>query len=273
MRITLIILSLICLALGRANAQSDLSLVLDKEGKIVAIPKPKPFELDIQDVSELDYTPKGSRPVDLQWLSFQPEEYTIHLERPMDMNILSGAYRPFYNVYTPMLIEVSPMALDFNETYLMKVNENVDFLANGSQYTWPGAGGMTIFTTVVSWHNDRLRITGGGFGGRFFTPLNPSPDVMAGLHLHVSYEATDWLKLHAWGDYVFYDQAQEKNAYLIMNPFFYHQQVGGALQFKVSDNFSFGVGANFQYNPARRGMERQIMIFPGFGGRDFGFGF
>ena len=58
MRITLIILSLICLALGRANAQSDLSLVLDKEGKIVAIPKPKPFELDIQDVSELDYTPK-----------------------------------------------------------------------------------------------------------------------------------------------------------------------------------------------------------------------
>ena len=95
MRITLIILSLICLALGRANAQSDLSLVLDKEGKIVAIPKPKPFELDIQDVSELDYTPKGSRPVDLQWLSFQPEEYTIHLERPMDMNVLSGAYRPF----------------------------------------------------------------------------------------------------------------------------------------------------------------------------------
>ena len=96
---------------------------------------------------------------------------------------------------------------------------------------------------------------------------------MAGLHLHTSYEVTDWLKLHAWGDYVFYDQAQEKNAYLIMNPFFYHQQVGGALQFKVSDNFSFGVGANFQYNPARRGMERQIMIFPGFGGRDFGFGF
>ena len=40
------------------------------------------------------------------------------------------------------------MALDFNETYMKRLNESFDLIANGVQYTWPGVGGMTIMNGV-----------------------------------------------------------------------------------------------------------------------------
>ena len=45
------------------------------------------------------------------------------------------------------------MALDFNETYMKRLNESFDLIANGVQYTWPGVGGMTIMNGGISWHS------------------------------------------------------------------------------------------------------------------------
>ena len=64
------------------------------------------------------------------------------------------------------------MALDFNETYMKRLNESFDLIANGVQYTWPGVGGMTIMNGGISWHSGNWGLYGGGFGGRFFSPFN-----------------------------------------------------------------------------------------------------
>ena len=47
-------------------------------------------------------------------------------------------------------------------------------------------------------------------------------------------------------------------------PFFYHTQVGGAMEFKITDNFWMGAGVNYEYNPVRRKMEPQFLVYPVF---------
>ena len=59
----------------------------------------------------------------------------------MDMQVLSAAYRPFFNPFTPMLRRVSPMALDFQEASFTPISETTGLLTVGEQFTWPGVGG------------------------------------------------------------------------------------------------------------------------------------
>ena len=112
-------------AMGMAQAQSGFDLILDKEGKIVALPKNKTYELRIPKVSYQTFTPRGSRDVDIKLRELAPvsQAETTLPEHPMDMRISSAAYQPFFNIYTPMIREVSPMALDFNETYIKRLND------------------------------------------------------------------------------------------------------------------------------------------------------
>ena len=268
------IISTLIMAMGivGAQAQSDFDLILDKEGKIIALPKNKTYELHIPKLSYKTFTPKGSRDVDIKLREFKADISTPTLqEHPMDMHISSEAYQPFFNIYTQMIRDVSPMALDFNETYLTRMNDHIDILANGMQYTWPGAGGMTIFNTGVRWHNERWNVYGGGFGGRFFTPFNSSPGITTGVHVQAEYRATDWLRLKGWGQYVYYAD-EYNNPHMARNPFFYHSRVGGAFEFKVTDNFWIGAGFNYEHNPATRKMEPQFMVYPAFNTRHFRIG-
>lgn len=243
------------------QAQSEFSFILNKEGKIVAIPKYKKYELNIPKFSYKTYIPSGTRDIDIKLRQFTPSLAADMGERPMDMQISSEAYRPFYNVFTPMLREVSPMALDFNETYVKPLNENFDFLANGTQYTWPGAGGLVTMSTVLSWHSGNWRAYGGAFGGKFYTPFNPQPQMFGGFNSQLEFQATDWLKIKGWGQYAFYGKESE-NPHMLMNPYYRHTQVGGALEFKVTEDFGVGMGVNYEYNPVKRKMEPQYLIYP-----------
>ena len=260
-------------AMGMAQAQSGFDLILDKEGKIVALPKNKTYELQIPKVSYQTFTPRGSRDVDIKLRELAPvsqAEATLP-EHPMDMRISSAAYQPFFNIYTPMIREVSPMALDFNETYIKRLNERFEVIANGTQYTWPGAGGMTLFNTGLSWKSGRWQLYGGGFGGRFFTPFNPSPGITAGLHLQATYQATDWLRIRGWGQYAYYGD-EGHNPHMLRNPFYNHTQVGGAFEFRVTENFWIGTGVNFEFNPMNNRMEPQFMVYPAVQTRHFRIG-
>ena len=247
-----------------AAAQSDLTWFVDKSGKIFVLPKMKQYHLEYTPLEKIDLTPRGSRAIDLEHLQLDLVPQPTVEERPADMRVLSGAMRPFFDPFFPMHQSLSPtgMGLDFDELYVYPLADQVDFLARGAQYSWPGIAGTTTFSTLISWHNDRLRITGGAFGGRYFTPFTSDASLMVGAHLHISYQATDWMKLHAWGDYFYHDPAQNRNGYLIMNPNLNLNQVGGGVEFKVSDNFSFGVGANFQYHPGLRGMRPGVIFAP-----------
>lgn len=267
----IILVSWLCVT--TAWGQSGFNLILNKDGKIVALPKNKSYELNIPKSAYKNFTPSGSRDIDIKLREFKPDiPYSNALEeRPMDMQISSAAYQPFFNVYTPMIMEVSPMALDFNETYIKRLNESFDLIANGVQYSWPGSGGMTMMNSGISWHNDRWSLYGGGFGGRFYTPFNRSPGIGAGGHTQVEFHATDWLNVKAWGSYAYYAD-EFNNPHMLKNPFLNHTQVGGAFEFKVTDNFWIGTGINYQFNPVRHRMEPQFLLYPIFksGGIHFG---
>ena len=243
-------------------AQSDLTLHVNKEGKLIVIPRELHYELNIPPYSYNTYTPASSLNTRYQLESFIPEIQSPTMdERPMDMQILSGAYRPFFNIYAPMLRKVSPMAFDFEETSITPINENMAFAMIGSQYTWPGAGGVTMINPMLVWNQDRWTITGGAFAGRFFSPFNSSPGYLTGTNLQVRYEATDWLALKAWGEYAYFWD-DEKNPYLLANPFINQTSVGGAMEFKINENVGVGVGVNYEYNPHRRKMEPQYLLYP-----------
>ena len=94
---------------------------------------------------------------------------------------------------------------------------------------------MTIMNGGISWHSGNWSLYGGGFGGRFFSPFNPSPGITAGANVQVEYQPTDWLKLKGWGQYAYYAD-EYNNPHMLRNPFFYHTQVGGSMEFKVTDN-------------------------------------
>lgn len=243
------------------RAQSDLTFTMNKEGKVLIIPRQKHYELNLPKFSYKSYTPSSTRNIESKLQEFSPGAPIKADERPMDMQISSAAYRPYFNVFTPMLRQVSPMALDFNETSVIPLNDRFAFLVNGRQYTWPGAGGFTEISPSLTWQNERWMLGVGGFAGKFYTPFNPSPSLMGGVNVQGRYAITEWMAIRAWGQYAAYGD-EDKNPHMLLNPFYNHTSVGGALEFKFTDNAGVGFGVNYEYNPMRRKMEPQYLIYP-----------
>lgn len=246
------------------HAQSDFTFMLNKEGKLIALPKRINFDFNIPEASYKSYTPSIARIKHDVLKHYEPGVTPILDERPMDMQVLSLAYEPFYNVYSPMLKRVSPTAFDFNEVEFFPINENLTFVVGGQQQTWPGLGGQTIAHASIYWQDGPWTIGGGGFGGRYFTPFNPSAEFVGGVNAHASYQATDWLKFNAWGQYAGYNSNERNNPHMLMSPYFYHNNFGTSVEIKVNKNFGVGAGVQYDYNPMVRKWQRQFLVFPVF---------
>ncbi|MDR1403142.1 MAG: hypothetical protein LBJ60_05515 [Tannerellaceae bacterium] len=247
-----------------AQTPAKLTYTVNKEGKVIAIPKYKTYELSIPEYSYKSYTPSSKMKMEMKLQEFIPE-YRLSLdERPMDMQVLSAAYRPFFDIYAPMMRAVSPTAFDFQETSIVPVNDNMAFFATGVQYSWPGMGGLTTINPGMMWRQNNWTVTGGGFAGRYYTPFNPHPEYMGGANLQVRYDVNERIALRTWGQYTYYDGAEKNNPHLLMSPFYNHTSVGGAAEFMINENFGIGGGVNYEYNPHKRRMEPQYLLFPVF---------
>lgn len=246
------------------SAQSEFRFILNKEGKIIAIPKMEHFEFNIPEFSYKSYTPASTRMIDDMLKAYEPASNSKLDERPMDMQILSGAYEPFYNEYAPMIRRVSPTAFDFREVEFFPLNENLTFAILGQQQTWPGLGGTTTVDARLVWANGPWQVDGGGFASRYYTPYNLSPKLVTGVNLHASLQATDWLKIHSWGQFAGYSGKEWSNPHMLMNPHFHHNSIGTALEFKLNENFGVGAGVQYDFNPMKNKWERQVILFPVF---------
>lgn len=246
-----------------ANAQSEWTMRLNKEGKITFMPKKKSYRLEIPEFryDAARFEQASSPEQEARLREFIPQLQPRFEDRPMDRQILSTAYRPFFEPYLPMLRRVSPMALDFNETVVAPVDQNFSLFVNGQQNTWPGAGGNTFLTGGIAWNEGRWSVATSAFGGRFFTPFNPSPGFMGGVTMDLRYEVTDWMAMRLWGQYANYKD-NSHNSFVLLNPSYQHTGVGGALEFKITEKFGVGMGVNYEYNPFRRKMDRQILVYP-----------
>ena len=104
--ISLIILLLCALCL---QAQSDLTWIRTKEGRMVAVPKRAVFDLNLPKFTYKSFTPSDRQLIEAKLREFIPDlpvQSAYEQERPMDMIISSAAYQPFFNPYTPMLRRV-----------------------------------------------------------------------------------------------------------------------------------------------------------------------
>lgn len=252
------------LTVHSSYGQSDFTFTLNKEGKLIALPKRVNFDFNIPEFSYKSYTPASNRIANELLKNYKPVVNPKLDERPMDMEIMSRAYFPFFNEYAPMLKRISPVAFDFREVEYFPLNENLSFVVSGTQASWPGLGGHTFINPALTWQSGPWQITGSGFAGRYFTPFNQSTDFFAGTNLHTSFQATDWMKFNAWGQYVGYNNKERKNPHLVMSPFFHHNSIGSSVEFKLNQNFSVGAGMQYEFNPIRNKWERQFLIFPVF---------
>ncbi|MCD8193422.1 MAG: hypothetical protein LUD74_02520 [Tannerellaceae bacterium] len=258
-----LILIVMCVVSITGWSQPGLTTITDKEGKIVVIPQFVNYELNIPPLSYTTYTPAGLEAGKLNLSFTDSVKYTLHItEHPMDMQVLSGAYKPFFDIYAPMRRRVSPMAYDFEEFVISPVNENISIVTYGHQYTWPGSGGITTVGSSVMWTNGRWTAGGGLAAGRFYTPYNHSPGFTGSAIGYTSFQATDWLKLNAWGRYTLYNKDEKYNPALYLNPYQPHTNVGGSMEFKITDKFGVGIGLDYKYNPMRRRMEREQLFYP-----------
>ena len=95
---------------------------------------------------------------------------------------------------------------------------------------------------------------------------------MGGVNATVSIEVVDWMTVKGWGQYAFYQKGERTNPHMLLNPYYNHTSGGGAFEFKVKDNFSFGVGVNYEYNPWNKRMDPQFLFYPAFKGKNIRIG-
>ena len=262
---TIVCILIVWICAVNTHAQSGFSWFLDNEGKIIALPKSqKKIEMNIPKTTYQSFSPFSFARTKSELSLLSPNAPLPSLtERPMDMHISSGAYQPFFNVYTPMLQKANPMSLDFCELFIKQINDRFDVIATGIQFTWGGIGGTTYMNSAISWHNDRWRLYAGGFGSRTYNLFNPHPDVTIGVNIQMDYQANDWLTLKTWGQYAHYDEGKG-NPHFMANPYFSQSVVGGAFNIKVSDNFSFGVGFNYDYTGSQGKRNRSYLFYPNY---------
>ncbi len=261
------VLSLMLMALAcPVFAQSLFDLVEAGSGKVIFMPR-KPtydFQVRIPEVTYHAYTPSFTvKLMEEQLRDYMPAYTSVTLDdRPMDMQVRSAAYRPFYEEYALMLQSINPMAFDFRETSVVPLTPQLAFFTTGRQFTWPGAGGLTDIRSGLAWQLDRLTLSGSAFAGRFYTPFNVSPGYMGGVELDAYYQVTDWLGVRSWGQYSVYNDRERFNPHMLMNPSINHTGVGGAFEFYFNDKFGVGMGMNYEFNPWKRKLEPQYFAYP-----------
>lgn len=256
---------LICLfCIGQAYAQSRSEFFLTGEGKLFYLPVIKQYHLTLPPLEFNQYTLEYK--TEVRSLNFEVDaipSYTV-MDRPMDRQILSAAYSPFFDIYAPMIQRVSPMAFDFNEIEVTPLTDQFAVVTNGWQYTWPGAGGLTMFSSGMAWKSGKMTLTGSGFAGRSYTPFNLSPNHLVGANVTVRYDINDRLAARAWTQYTHFFEGETNNPHLKMNPFFNHTGVGGAMEYKFNDNFGVGMGIDYRHNNRNGRLEPQYMLYPVF---------
>ncbi len=248
-----------------AFAQSLFELVETGSGKLIYMPRRQPleFKLQIPEAVFSSYTPSSTATIDAKLREFIPSFTPTSIdERPMDMQVLSAAYRPFYNPYALMLQSVNPMAFDFQETSVVPLSQQLAFFTTGRQFTWPGAGGITDIRSGLAWQVDKLTVAGSAFAGRFYTPFNASPGYMGGVQLDAHYQLTDWLGVRSWGQYTAYNGRERFNPHMLMNTNYNHTGVGGAFEFYFNDNWGVGMGVQYEFNPWKHKLEPQFFAYP-----------
>lgn len=244
------------------RAQADMLFAVDKTGKLLILPKKKEYVFHFPKQTYTSYTPAPARSTEGRLSAYTPgEQPAPATERPMNMQVLSAAYRPLYDAYAPMLRRVSPMAFDFDETAFHPLSTHAALFLNGKQYTWPGAGGLTTLTGGLQWTSGGWTLAGYALGGKYYTPLDPSPRFFTGGGAAASYEVNPRLRLRAWGQYVGYGSRQ-MNPHRILNPFFEQTGAGGAAELMLNEHLGVGAGVNYEYNPIRRKMEPQYLLYP-----------
>ncbi|GHV51145.1 hypothetical protein FACS1894181_12600 [Bacteroidia bacterium] len=252
----------ILLAVLGMTAQQEYYFTLGKDGKAIAIPKFKKFDFNIPEYAYKLHLPANSKQVDWRATELSGSWEPSLGELPADVQVLSAAYRPFFNPFTPMMMRVSPFALDFSEVSILEVNEKLALVTTGRHTTWPLLGRQTDIRSMLFWQHQRLTIGGGLFVGRYTTPFSLAPESMGGANLMMRFELTDKFALRAWGDYTMYSKDPKRNPYVSDSPLYNYTGFGGALEYMFNENFGVGGGVDYQFNYRKGRLEPRPVLYP-----------
>lgn len=244
------------------HAQNNYTYTVNKEGKIVVLPQKPDIDLSFPAYNYNSYTPPTKTAIENQLNNIVVPGAPRVADLPFSMQILSVAYRPYFNPFISMIYRSNPFALNFREVNNLPLNENLTLRTIGVKDLWVGMGGITRLNPSMVWSNGRLSISGGTFVTSYSTPFNISPEYMGGFNAHISYELSELIGLDAWGKYAIYDSDERKNPHMLMSPFYDHTNVGGAVRFNINEKFAIGAGLQYEYNPVVKRWDRQFLLFP-----------
>ncbi|MDR2498884.1 MAG: hypothetical protein LBD28_05535 [Tannerellaceae bacterium] len=264
--IALIILS------SAIHAQLPGELMFDKDGRPFSIPPFHDYNLKLEPSVGVAFT-KADDQKPSPFIANQGVASSASLANlPINLHVLSSAYAPFFNPYMPMMARVSPTALDFSETEVMMLGDNMALLTYGRKSTWPLFGGQADLTTQLAWQHNNLTIAGGIFAGNYYTPLNLSPELMGGVALDARYQFSDKVAMRGWGRYTLYSGDGAMNPWVQQGAFFNHSSLGGALEYMFNENFGMGGGVEYRFNYFKGRLEPHPVVYPIFKSGHFSIG-
>ncbi|MDR0537308.1 MAG: hypothetical protein LBH04_04575 [Tannerellaceae bacterium] len=257
-------LLLIFLITGAINlcAQQDFTVFFDRSGKAIAIPKANKYDFNIPEYSLGKYAKLESSSVIDSGAGDDALNPVATL--PVNVQILSSAYRPYFNPFMPLMKKSLPTAFDFREISVMQLNEKIALVTVGERETWPFLAGQTSFDAMLAWQHERLSIAGGAFISKFYTPFNLSPALSGGVNLDLKYELGNRVALRGWGKYTLYEGNERMNPYLYSLPIYNYSGVGAAVEYMFSESFGMGGGVEYQFNYHKGRMEPRPVIYPVF---------
>jgi hypothetical protein len=257
----LIFLLLLTYFTAAINAQREFKLVFTEKGKAIAIPDPRKPSYIIPEYSFGKITPP-STDLDYTVTTASTDYNELLSTQPFNVQVLSAAYRPYFNPFTPLLTKASPTALDFTEYSFLPLNEKLGLFTTGQKVTYPFLAGKTTLSSMLVWQHERLNIMGGGFVGTFYTAFNNSPVLMGGLKLDLHYELSEKFALRGWGSYTVYQGQERKNPLIYTLPVFNYTGFGSALEFMFNENFGVGGGIEYEFNYLKGRLEPHPVVYP-----------
>ncbi|MDR2495605.1 MAG: hypothetical protein LBD21_00535 [Tannerellaceae bacterium] len=254
------------------QAQLSGDIMFDKDGRPFTIPRFHDYNLNLQPsaTEPLLNADRRASVLPAAYESFSSPEALADL--PLNVHVLSTAYAPFYNPYTPMMRRVSPFALDFSEARAMPLGDNMALITYGRKATLPLFGGQTDISTQLAWQHNNLTIAGGIFAGNYYTPLNPSPALMGGINLNARYQFAEKMALRGWGQYSLYGDNGAMNPWVQHGAVFNHTSLGGALEYMFNENFGLGGGVEYRFNYFKGRLEPHPVVYPIFKNGHFSIG-
>lgn len=198
-------------------------------------------ELNVEKTKKRDKTLQVNRPNLLPLVPTLPD-----LQQPIFApNKLSIIFPRYIPIYTPNTSNAE-LDSDFQEAQLFSLSNNLSIHTSKREETYFGFGEIYMAKVALEWKlGKKLRVAGGAFLNKQFTPLNLSPIISYGASSLIQYYITEKVQLNIYGNYL---NKNPIDPFTTTNSLFTQTKIGSNVTFIKDESRKIGIGVDHQFN-------------------------